>query len=67
MRVYGQVSSTRLDELERYVAGQQITEHVVRDALASGLGIDDVVQMDEFTIDLLVELPDGLVLVYDTT
>ena len=32
-----------------------------------GLAITEVVEMDEFTIDLVVRFPDGLCLVYDTT
>ena len=65
--VHGTIAASRLRELERFVAGQSITEHVFRDLDALGLAIDDIVAMDEYTLDLVVPLPDGLVLVYDTT
>jgi hypothetical protein len=65
--VYGAVPPARVRELERFVAEQRTTERVVRELDAIGLALDDVIAMDEYTLDLVVKLPDGLVLVYDTT
>jgi len=65
--VHGRVPRARVDELDAYVRDQRITEHVFLDADGAGLRIDEVIHMDEYTLDLLVPLPDGLVLVYDTT
>jgi hypothetical protein len=56
-----------MTELASWVAAQGTTERVVLAATAAGLELHDVVQMDEFTLDLVVALPDGLWLVYDTT
>ncbi len=67
LRSVGIVASARLRELGDYVRSQQITEHLFVDAHASGLRIADIVHMDEYTIDIVIPLPDGLVLVYDTT
>lgn len=67
LAVHGRVPAARLAELEAWTARQAITEHVFLDVDAAGLRIADVVSMDEYTIDLVVPLPDGLVLVYDTT
>jgi hypothetical protein len=67
LTVFGDVPEARVRELEQFVASQRITEHVFRDLDALGLRIDDIVYMDEYTLDLLVSLPDGLTLVYDTT
>lgn len=67
LRVHGTVSASRVRELTRWVASQRRTEHVFLDADAAGLSIATVHQMDEYTLDLLVPLPDGLVLAYDTT
>ena len=64
---HGEIDPDRLAEVARFVADQRITEHVVRDVLAADLRIDEIIEMDEFTIDLVVPLPDGLTLVYDTT
>ena len=67
MRVHGAVPPARVAELTEYVRAQSITEHVFLDADARGLLIADIIHMDEYTIDLVVPLPDGVVLVYDTT
>jgi hypothetical protein len=67
LSVVGTVPEARVRELERFVASQRITEHVFRDLDAIGLRIADIVPMDEYTLDLVVPLPDGLTLVYDTT
>lgn len=65
--VHGAVPETRVAELEDFVSTQGITEQVFRDLDALGLAIADIVNMDEYTLDLIVPLPDGLTLVYDTT
>lgn len=67
LRVHGRVPERRIAELEAWVAGQRITEQVVRETDRAGLVLAEVVEMDEYTLDLFVPLPDGLVLVYDTT
>lgn len=63
----GVVPADRLRALEAFVSAHTTTERVFRDLLAAGLQFDDIVSMDEYTIDLVVCLPDGLTLVYDTT
>jgi hypothetical protein len=67
IRPHGPVAPTRLAELEAFVASQRITEHVFRDMDAARIRVTDIVAMDEYTIDLVFRLPDGLWLVYDTT
>lgn len=67
LRPIGSIPEARLAELTSWVQSQRTTEHVVQAANAEGLELHDVVQMDEFTLDLLLPLPDGLWLVYDTT
>ena len=67
MRVHGKVVEDRIAELEAYVAGHTTTERLVRAALEDGHDLAAFVEMDEFTIDVVVRLGDGLCLVYDTT
>jgi len=67
MDVVGSIDAGRVAQLTAFVAGQRITDHVVRALEPEGLAITEVVEMDEFTIDLVVRFPDGLCLVYDTT
>mgnify|MGYP000126430904 CR=1 FL=1 len=68
MRTVGPtLHADRFAQLEAFVSGQRITDDVVRDVLAEGLDIADVVQMDEFTIDLVVAVGPSEWLVYDTT
>lgn len=67
LTVHGEISPERCAELQRFVAEQHITEQVFRDLDAKGIRIADIIHMDEYTIDLVVPLPDGLTLVYDTT
>lgn len=64
---HGPVPAHRLEELERFVAPHHTTEGIIRALDAAGLELADILEMDEYTLDLLVPLPDGLVLVYDTT
>ena len=64
---HGVVPAARLRALEAFVSAHTTTERVFRDLLAAGLQFDDIVSMDEYTIDLVICLPDDLVLVYDTT
>lgn len=65
--IHGQVAAARVTELQAFVAAHRITEQVFRDIDGAGLPIADIFEMDEYTIDIVVPLPDGLVLVYDTT
>lgn len=67
MDVVGRVDPRRHQALTAFVSGQRTTEGVVRALAQEGLELADVVEMDEFTIDLVVPLLDGLCLVYDTT
>jgi len=67
LRPVGTIPAARLAELSAWVDGQRTTEQVVEAAQAIGQELHDVIQMDEFTLDLLLALPDGLWLVYDTT
>ena len=67
LRVHGTVPPERVRALAAWTAEQRLTEHVYTDVDAAGLQIDVIVPMDEYTLDLVVDLPDGLVLVYDTT
>jgi hypothetical protein len=64
---HGAVPPDRLRALEAFVAAHTTTERVFRDLVAHGLQFDDIVAMDEYTLDLVVVLPDALTLVYDTT
>lgn len=67
MDVVGRVDARRVEALAAFVSGQRTTERVVQALAQEGLELADVVPMDEFTIDLVVPLLDGLCLVYDTT
>lgn len=67
MRCHGHVPADRHQELEAFVAEQRTTEQVFRALDARGLRIADILAMDEYTLDLVVPLDDGLTLVYDTT
>ncbi|MBX2802983.1 MAG: hypothetical protein KTR31_35195 [Myxococcales bacterium] len=67
MRVNGHIADTRRAELSRIVSDFPTLEHVVRWAFAEGLELAEVIPMDEFTHDVVVPLPDELVLVFDTT
>ncbi|HMR04964.1 MAG TPA: hypothetical protein PKA88_04290 [Polyangiaceae bacterium] len=55
--------------LNALFAGQRTLEDVVRWGLAHAppILIDDVVVQDEYTHDVVVTHPSGVVLVYDTT
>jgi len=53
-----------LAELAAFTADHQTTARLTRDVFAAGL---DIVTMDEYSLELVVPLPDGLTLVYGTT
>ncbi|MCB9793590.1 MAG: hypothetical protein H6741_12780 [Alphaproteobacteria bacterium] len=55
--------------LEAATASHHILERVVRWGYAQQpmIEISDVIVQDEFTHDVIVPLPDGLFLVYDST
>ena len=63
----GSVPVDRVERLKEMVRRQSITEHIVRDLEANDLKFHGVIEMDEYTLDLLVVASDGLCLVYDTT
>ncbi len=70
VRTVGSISRPVVERVRRLVARQSITETVVRDALAAGYPLEDAVNMDEYTIDLVFRVDDGATpywLVYDTT
>lgn len=67
LATHGDVPPERLQALQAFVAEHTTTERVFLALLAGGLQFDDIVAMDEYTLDLIVALPDGLTLVYDTT
>lgn len=67
VRLRAAVSDGRRAELEAWLAGQTTTERLFRAVDAAGLRITEIVHQDEYTLDLVVPLPDGLTLVYDTT
>lgn len=62
----GQVPPARHRELAAFVETHRTTETMFRDLDRLGLAYK-ILAMDEFTIDIVVPLPDGLALVYDTT
>jgi hypothetical protein len=61
------IPDPRFAEIAVWVGPQTTTERAVNAVIKAGYALHDAHQMDEYTIDLVVELPDGLVLVYDTT
>lgn len=63
----GGVTESRRCELEQLLGSARTLEQVIRALDGVGLQLADVIPMDEFTIDILVDLPDGLTLVFDTT
>lgn len=67
MQVVGDIAAGRLLELERLVAGCGTTEKVFAALQRHGLTFTDIIEQDEYDHDLLVSLPDGLWLVFDTT
>lgn len=56
-----------LETVTARLVQQRLTEHVLRDLEVLGAELLDIVIQDEFTHDWVVQLPEGLVLVYDTT
>lgn len=69
LRACCELSEERRLALQRAVATHTTMEHVARWVFSQTppLDIVDIVRQDEFTHDVLVPLPDGLVLVYDST
>lgn len=66
MEFRADVPAARRAELAAFVADHGTTERVYRDLDRLRLRYE-FVPMDEYTIDLVVPLPDRLVLVYYTT
>ena len=67
MNVHGQIAPERVAELEAFTAPHTTTSRLLRDHLARGCDITDIHAMDEYTLEVVVPLPDGLVLIYGTT
>ena len=67
IRVHGIVDPRRVAGLAALTARQSITEQVFRMVDELDLVVVDLLPMDEYTIDVVIALPDGLHLVYDTT
>ncbi len=67
LAVHGDVPEARVVELRAYVRDHSTTGRLTAAAFAQGLDIADIHAMDEYSLDLVVPLPDGLVLVYGTT
>lgn len=67
LQAHGRVSDARLAELAAFTADHQTTARLTRDVFAAGLDLADIVAMDEYSLELVVPLPDGLTLVYGTT
>lgn len=67
MKVHGAVPAARSAALEVFTAGHTTTARLLKDHLAAGCDIGAIHAMDEYTLDVVVPLPDGLVLVYGTT
>ena len=66
MRVHGQVAPEAI-EAWAHLGDLRTTEQVWRWADGAGLALADVVHMDEYTIDLVVPVAEGVVVVFDTT
>ena len=64
---HGQIPAKRLTELAAFILDHRTTARLTNDAFASGLDISDIVQLDEYSLEIVVPLPDGLVLTYGTT
>jgi hypothetical protein len=67
VRAVGVVDDGRLAALDAATAGHRTLEHVVRWVAAEGHELAEVVTMDEFTHDVVILVPEGLFLVFDTT
>lgn len=67
VRAIGNIGEDRVEQLQAATDSLTSLDHVVRWALAEGLELADVIAMDEYTHDVVVPLPDGLVLVFDCT
>lgn len=65
--VHGPVPPHRVAKLAGWLEGQCTTEDLLHATDEAGLTIDRFQNMDEYCIDVVVPLPDGLTLVYDTT
>jgi hypothetical protein len=66
MRVHGSIPEERTAGLAE-AAALRTLEGIVRWGAPRGVEVTDILVQDEFTHDVVVPLPDGLVLVYGTT
>ncbi len=57
----------RAPDLEAAVAAHRTLDQVVRWGVARGHVVTRVVHQDEYTLDVVLPIGDGLFLVYDTT
>lgn len=67
MKLHGVVSEHRAAEIRAFTAGHTTTDRLLRAHLANDCDIADIHNMDEYSLDVVVPLPDGLVLIYGTT
>lgn len=67
LRVHGTLDDARLGEIAGLVRDHTTTERLFSTVDALGLAVHDILPMDEYTIDIVVGLPGGAFLVYDTT
>ena len=67
MRSHGVVPDASMAALDAFTREHAITEQVFRALDGAGLRDYDIVQIDEYTLDLVVAWPGGIWLVYDTT
>jgi hypothetical protein len=67
LRFQVDVEPVRAHELKTWVEAHSSLERVLKAAWAIGTDVVETIAQDEFSHDALVPLPDGLILVYDTT
>lgn len=69
LHILPEIPEARGQSLRALVSAHTTMERVARWAFSQRppLDIVDIIRQDEFTHDVIVPLPDGLVLVYDST
>ncbi|MEM6929496.1 MAG: hypothetical protein AAF602_21330 [Myxococcota bacterium] len=67
MRVFGTIPPARVAELREWLGEPTTLARVIAVLDRDSLGLSELIPMDEYTIDVLVDLPEGLTLVFDTT
>jgi hypothetical protein len=66
IEVHGSVDAARVVQIAQWAAAHATTERLFRDVDRDRLDYD-VIAMDEYTMDIVVVLPGGPFVVYDTT